>query len=55
MQKAKIEPANGAAYTLEEIIRAEGTGTFDQFKDRKSTYKESKYTTSYDEATITKE
>ena len=41
--------------TLDEVIESEGTGTFDQFKDRKTTYHEGLYSTKYNAASITDE
>ena len=51
----KIEPGQGPKHSLEDIINMEGTGTYDQFKDRKSKYNESLYTTDYNEKSITNE
>ena len=51
----KIEPGQGPKYSLEDVIRNEGTGTYDQFKDKKSKYSESLYTTQYNEQSITAE
>ena len=51
----KIEPGQGPKHSLEDVIRMEGVGTYDQFKDKKSKYSESLYTTQYNEHSITEE
>ena len=41
--------------TLDDVIRNEGTGHFDQFKGKRTTFNDNRYTTSYNEADITYE
>ena len=49
------EPDCPFKHSLEDVIRMEGVGTYDQFKDKKSKYSESLYTTQYNEHSITEE
>ena len=54
LTKANID-GKFSGQTLEDIIKTEGTGTYDQFKGKHTSYDEGKYTSKLDESKITAE